>query len=688
MTRRLLLVALLAIACGDGTDPDSPVALGLVTQPPGAAQIGIALAQAPVVELRNRRGTPVAQAGVRVTASIAEGGGTLTGTTTRTTDAGGRATFADLAISGTVGARTLRFAADGLAAVTSSSITLTPGLPATMEPASSLQLQGPAGTDLVVLPSVRIKDAGGNAVPGVPVTFTLAGGGGVVSGATQSTNAAGIATLGGWTLPTTVGQYTLHASAVGFARIPFTATVLHGVPHTMQPSGGGQSALYGSTLLTPLQVRVVDQHGNPTPGVVVTWGSVSGLGTVEPIDAATDANGIARSRYRLGTIPGGNVVRASINSLGLSADIAATARGFTNEISTAPYNTCAIDDANVLYCWGDNTAFQIGDGTNAIRPTPRPIGGALRFRRVSVGTVTTCALTTDNIAYCWGSNGWVALGDGSTVTQRSVPTAVSGGHRFTEISTSGQVTCALTTAGAAYCWGANTSGQLGVGTATVQSCITHIGPNSFPCSRTPIAVAGGLTFTAISVAGAHACALTASGELYCWGNQFALGPPGAVGVDNAPVRAAAALNFSTMSSGSGYVCGIVAPSSLYCWGAGDFGILGTGSTDRQSTPVLVPSVAAAQVDGGGYGTCAVATDGRAFCWGYNLYGAVGDGTTTQRTSPTAVSTDLSFTAISTSGFHTCGRTGAGQVYCWGDNVQGELGVGGGPDRLTPTLARP
>lgn len=40
-------------------------------------------------------------------------------------------------------------------------------------------------------------------------------------------------------------------------------------PNAMQPSGGGQSVLYGSRLRTPLEVRVFDQHGNPAPGVAV-----------------------------------------------------------------------------------------------------------------------------------------------------------------------------------------------------------------------------------------------------------------------------------------------------------------------------------------------------------------------------------------------------------------------------------
>ena len=196
------LIILFSLACGDSTEPRRAVALGVVTQPLSNAQSGVALTQAPVVEVRDQDGAPFAQAGVSVTVSIAAGGGTLGGTTTQTTDAEGRASFPDLVISGTVGPRTLRFAADGLTAAISSSITLAAGLAATLEPVSGVTVQATVGTAVTTRPSVVVKDASGNGVPGVSVTFTGAAGSGDLTGTTQTTNSSGIATLGGWTVPT------------------------------------------------------------------------------------------------------------------------------------------------------------------------------------------------------------------------------------------------------------------------------------------------------------------------------------------------------------------------------------------------------------------------------------------------------------------------------------------------------
>jgi alpha-tubulin suppressor-like RCC1 family protein len=682
-----VLVAVLALACGDSTAPRRAVGLGIASQPPSAAQSGVVLAQAPVVELRDEAGARFAQSGVTLTASIADGGGTLGGTTTQTTDADGRATFSNLVIGGTIGPRTLRFSASGLTAATSTSIALGPGLPATLEAVSTSTIQATVNTAVASPPSVVAKDGSGNPVSGVSVTFLASDGS--VSGSTQSTNASGVATLGGWTLPTIAGQYTVNALAAGVTGngITFTATATPDAPNSMQTSGGDQIALYASRLATPLQVRVIDQYGNPTPGVVVTWGSFVGAGTVEPIDVSTNANGIVRTNYQLGTAPGTNVVRASITSRSLTADIPAHAIGFANQLSVAIHHTCALDTADGAYCWGLNDDGQVGDGTTTNRNVPIPIGGALRFRRVSAGAGVTCALTTANVPYCWGSNRLGAVGDGTTAT-RSVPTPVSGGLLFTEIATSGFVSCGLTAAGAAHCWGSNEVGQLGIGTASVETCDSG-GPTTIPCSHVPMQVAGGLSFTSIAVGGIHVCGLTVTGELYCWGSSTNWGGAWSGTPDRVPVRAALGYTFSEVAAGQAHTCGIGASSSsTYCWGSGNYGALGNGAvTDFQSSPVLLPSVPGVHIDAD-LGTCAVATDGRAFCWGYNQTGGVGDGSTTDRTTPTVVSSDLSFIAIGTSGFHACAKAANGQVWCWGNNAQGQLGAGVGPNRLTPVLARP
>lgn len=118
----------------------APSVLAIATQPSASATTGVPLATQPVIQLRDALGNDVQQGGVPVTVGIASGSGRLTGTTSRTTDADGRAIFTDLAIDDATGTHTLIFAASGYTSVVSSSITVTP--PANQPPTASADQYG------------------------------------------------------------------------------------------------------------------------------------------------------------------------------------------------------------------------------------------------------------------------------------------------------------------------------------------------------------------------------------------------------------------------------------------------------------------------------------------------------------------------------------------------------------------
>jgi CSLREA domain-containing protein len=88
-----------------------------------------------------------------------------------------------------------------------------------------------AGQAVIVAPSVIVRDANGNPVPGVDVTFVVAAGGGSVTGAAAPTNASGIATVGSWTLGPSGGTNTLTATAAGVPEsVTFSALGVQVIP--------------------------------------------------------------------------------------------------------------------------------------------------------------------------------------------------------------------------------------------------------------------------------------------------------------------------------------------------------------------------------------------------------------------------------------------------------------------------
>jgi hypothetical protein len=211
--------------------------------------------------------------GVSVTAALATGGGTISGTTTVASDPQGVVAFTNLVLSGLAGPRTLSFSATGLTTATSGSITLTAGAAANLAITAGNGQTGTAGSPLPVNPQVRVTDLSGNPVAGISVTFTVTGGGGSAA-STQITDAAGFASVS-WTLGTVAGANTLDATATlsgGAATVGFTATGQAGsagkLAITTQPSATASS---GVAFAQQPVIQLQDLNGNnlTTSGVAV-----------------------------------------------------------------------------------------------------------------------------------------------------------------------------------------------------------------------------------------------------------------------------------------------------------------------------------------------------------------------------------------------------------------------------------
>jgi alpha-tubulin suppressor-like RCC1 family protein len=210
----------------------------------------------------------------------------------------------------------------------------------------------------------------------------------------------------------------------------------------------------------------------------------------------------------------------------------------------------AVAASRVPWCWGQNNSGQLGLGTFADSTLPSQvvmtnvIGGVFETTSLVAGAAHSCALSpvglTGGTAYCWGSNvfGQLATGTATGPTGRdSIPQPVGGGMLFARLYAGTNHTCGLTVTGAAFCWGKNSSGQLGNGSIS-------------PFSAVPTAVAGGLSFSNLALGENHTCGITGTGPQ----------PTGTTGV----------------------------AGTIYCWGDNEYGQLGLGMFGANATPLSTP----------------------------------------------------------------------------------------------------
>ena len=348
---------------------------------------------------------------------------------------------------------------------------------------------------------------------------------------------------------------------------------------------------------------------------------------------------------------------------------------------------CGGSCGSAAYGWGVNGGV-IGDGTTTQQNAPALTLGGHAWKSLERGTLVSCGLTPAGAAYCWGNNTYGAVGDGTTTTPRTTPTLVSGGHTWKSLFlndgyTLGGAICGITTSNVGYCWGNNSAGQLGDGTTTHRS--------------TPTLISGGHTWQSIKGDGGVICGVTTGGDGYCWGdNTYGQLGDGTTTQRTTPTLVSGGHKWKSMRDrGGGHSnCGITTADDGYCWGRNAYGQLGDNTTTQRTTPTLVlggHKWQSLRIFAGGIpargNACGVTTAGVGYCWGDNGFGQIGDGTTTMRKTPTLVSGGHTWKSpfVMSLWNYVCGITTGDDGYCWGRNSWGELGDGTRTHRSTPTL---
>ena len=311
-------------------------------------------------------------------------------------------------------------------------------------------------------------------------------------------------------------------------------------------------------------------------------------------------------------------------------------------------HTCAIGQNGGVKCWGLNDAGQLGDGTYKKHLTPVGVNGLnANVQLLAAGTKHTCALTSDGEVYCWGLNSSGQLGDGTTSNENKPVKVENLDRKIVSITAGAEFTCAVDTADVVKCWGNNTYGQLNDGTTT------H--------SNVPVEAKMASDIMVISGGSKEMQGVTKDGSVQLWNSEPIIPVTGLPETDNMFVSA------DRFSEGG---CALNTEGEVNCW----------GSIPNAEVKDVVPSNLVAA---GNEHACAFTSKGLV-CWGKNSHGQLGDGSTTDKEAPIRVKEmPENILSLAAGEQHTCAMLDDNSIMCWGMNNSGQLGIGSTQDSNVP-----
>ncbi len=401
-----------------------------------------------------------------------------------------------------------------------------------------------------------------------------------------------------------------------------------------------------------------------------------------PVDSATDAAPPPRSDVDAANEP-----------------VVCDAAPCAVELAAGSGHFCARLSDGTVRCWGDDTEGALGrgepvdagDSGDAGAPAdpgaPREVVGLTGIVQISAGGGTTCARDGAGTLRCWGSNESGQLGrspDAGTADsdRHATPAPIAMPGPFANVDVARRSVCAVTPAGGAACWGANTERQL------ARPYSGNFGaPASVDFAGKVVTRTAGTSYTAF--------ALTADGGLLSWGalsGGFASsGRESSISVDPSPAPIPTLEGVTSVAGGEIHACAIE-NGAVSCWGRSERAALCTGLTRPEvlPAPASIGSPPYAQrLAASKNNTCVRMTDGTLRCCGSDETGQIGTGKV-GFTSP-SFTKSIAFTGyavqVALSDTSTCALLRGGTVECWGSNDHGQLGRGDHGDKPLPVPAR-
>ncbi len=354
-------------------------------------------------------------------------------------------------------------------------------------------------------------------------------------------------------------------------------SVAAGAFHTCAVSGDGSVWCWGENGAGQLGDSTTDDRHEPTlvPGLAGALAVTAGIAhSCAVLDDGSVWCWGSDNHGQLGNgAPGASLVPVQVVNL---INVVA--------IDAGGEHTCALSGQN-LWCWGRDERGQLGDDLAGDQQHPVPVSSSTGLNlvlAVSAGEKHTCAIRADNTAWCWGDKGSGRLGDGTNTDQHQpVPVNTTTGLTAVSVISAGfHHSCAIDTGGAVWCWGDKADGRLGDGTDTAR-------PIPQPVDLT----SGLTAATDVFAAKTHSCALDSAGAAWCWGGngdgQLGDGTTGERVVPE-PVDITTGLTAASMiTAGDLHSCALKTDRTVWCWGANGVGQLGDQTTNAHLSPAAI-----------------------------------------------------------------------------------------------------
>ena len=363
------------------------------------------------------------------------------------------------------------------------------------------------------------------------------------------------------------------------------------------------------------------------------------------------------------------------------------------QITTGAWHACGLTTDGAVYCWGDNSAGQLGTtrpvdrcestgtdrhgtrwrATESCSAVPVHVESDEVFTSIAASSVGTCAVNVAGRLFCWGSY------EDPSGLEPSTPRATGGEHTYASVAPP----CALTRSGEAYCWGQNYLGTLGTGSITAPA---QASPDD------PALVSGGHLWKELDAGGGAVCGITTADDTYCWGlnnyHQLGVGPdttPLQCRVDCrvTPTAVVSQATFAHVSVGGPVTCAVTALGEAYCWGYRYHRL--DAADPSWTVPTSLGSARYDVIAAGDFESCAVSATGATSCWG-----AGGASAPVLPTSldPAGVTLPVAMQTVTKPDWATCGIGSDERAYCWGSSTRGVLGDGELPSMGYGSLPEP